>query len=212
MLTGPRTTEMLETLIVRWGYLAVVLGTFFEGEAVLVLAGALAHRGLLSLPLVMLSATIGSVAGDQLWFQLGRRFGQPLIDRRPAWSALVDRVRRRLDRYGSAFVVGFRFLYGIRSVTPALLGISGYPSSRFACLNLAGGAAWAAAVGTAGWALGAALTNMLQRAAHVEELLGVGVVTALIFALGWKWLRHRRLPNPKTQVVEGPTPEQVSKS
>jgi membrane protein DedA with SNARE-associated domain len=182
---------MLETLIVRWGYLAIGLGTFFEGEAVLVIAGALAHRGLLSLPLVMISATIGSVAGDQLWFQLGRRFGQPLLDRRPAWSALVDRVRRQLDRHGSVFVFGFRFLYGIRTVTPALLGISGYPSPRFVCLNLAGAIAWAGAVGGAGWALGAALTGILKRAAHVEELLGLGVVAALLIALGWKLIQRR---------------------
>ena len=177
---------MLETLIVHWGYLAIVLGTFFEGEAVLVLAGALAHRGLLSLPVVIVSATIGCVAGDQLWFQLGRRFGQPLLDRHPAWSARVDAVRHRLDRYGWAFVFGFRFIYGIRTVTPALLGVSGYSSTRFAYLNLAGGIVWAGAVGAAGWALGAALTGMLQRAAHIEELLGLGVVMALLFTLGWK--------------------------
>jgi membrane protein DedA with SNARE-associated domain len=182
---------MLETLIVRWGYVAIGFGTFFEGEAVLVLAGALAHQGLLSLPLVMVSATIGSVAGDQLWFQLGRRFGQPFLDRRPAWSATVDRVRRLLARYGSAFVFGFRFIYGIRTVTPALLGISGYPPPRFVWLNLTGAIVWACALGSAGWLLGTALTGMLQRAAHVEELLGLGFVAALVFFLGWKLARRR---------------------
>ena len=61
-----------------------------------------------------------------------------------------------------------------------------YATHAFAYLNLAGGIVWAGAVGAAGWALGAALTGMLQRAAHIEELLGLGVVTALLFTLGWK--------------------------
>ena len=46
------------------------------------------------------------------------------------------------------------------------------------------GIVWAGAVGAAGWALGAALTGMLQRAAGIEELLGLGVVTALLFTFG----------------------------
>ena len=41
----------LEELIVRWGYLAIGFGVFLEGESVVILGGALAHRGLLSLPL-----------------------------------------------------------------------------------------------------------------------------------------------------------------
>src|SRR5262245_557136 len=108
---------MLESLIIRWGYLAVGVGTFFEGEAILVLAGGLAHRGLLSLPLVVLAAFVGSVAGDQLWFQLGRRYGRALVARRPTWQARADTVQRRIDRHGGWFVFGFRFLYGIRTVT-----------------------------------------------------------------------------------------------
>ena len=46
-------------------YVVVALGVALEGETALVAAGALAHRGDLSLPLVMLAAFIGSVSADQ---------------------------------------------------------------------------------------------------------------------------------------------------
>ncbi|RYZ09796.1 MAG: DedA family protein [Myxococcales bacterium] len=183
---------MLEGLIVRFGYLAVAFGTFLEGETILVAAGALAHRGYLSLPWVILCAFVGSVAGDQLWFQLGRRYGQPFLDRRPEWKRRAEAVQRHLLRFGDFFVLGFRFVVGIRTVTPALLGASGFSRARFAWLNALGGALWSAAVGGAGYALGAVLNQALARAAHLEELLGAALVVGLLGAGAWKlWRRPR---------------------
>ena len=183
---------MLEILIARWGYLAIALGAFFEGEAVLLIGGAVAHRGLLSLPLVLLAAFAGSVAGDQLWFQLGRRWGRPFLERRPSWKARAAKVQTQFEKHGDWFVFGFRFIYGIRTVTPALLGTSQYSAARFACLNLLGGALWAAAVGGAGWGLGAAVASALQRAARIEELLGAGCAVLLAAWCLWKLVRARR--------------------
>jgi membrane protein DedA with SNARE-associated domain len=57
-----------ETIIAQYGYFAIIIGTFLEGETILVIGGFLAHIGLLSLPLVILSAFIGSFSGDQLYF------------------------------------------------------------------------------------------------------------------------------------------------
>ncbi|HEY8944480.1 MAG TPA: DedA family protein [Polyangiaceae bacterium] len=177
---------MFEELISRWGYVAIVIGAFFEGEAVLIAAGALAHRGLLSLPLVMLAASAGSVAGDQLWFHLGRRWGPSLLERRPAWKARAAGIQERVRRSGNSFVFGFRFIYGIRTVTPALLGVSGYPGGRFTMLNGGGALVWAIAVGTAGWALGAALARVLERAARIEELLLAAAVLAAALWMAWR--------------------------
>ena len=137
---------MLETLIVKWGYVAIAVGIFMEGESVLILGGALAHRGLLSLPLVMLTAFLSAFAGDQFWFHMGRRFGRPLLARHPKWQVRAGAVQTRLQRYGDIFVFGFRFIYGIRTVTPALLGMSEYPRARFAMLNLVGVAVWSVSI------------------------------------------------------------------
>lgn len=186
---------MLEALVIRWGYWAVLVGCFFEGEAVLIAGGAFAHRGLLALPWVMLAAFLGSVLGDQLWFQVGRRLGQPFVQRRTAWQARVQRIHAWLDRYGMVFVFGFRFVYGVRSVTPALLGASGYPLRRFLLLNLLGGATWAIAVGAGGWLLGAGLAGLLKRAARFEELLLAAALLALVAGLSWTHVRRRAAPS-----------------
>ena len=46
----------LESIVDTYGYLAVLLGTFLEGETILVLGGFAAHRGYLALPWVIVAA------------------------------------------------------------------------------------------------------------------------------------------------------------
>jgi membrane protein DedA with SNARE-associated domain len=182
---------MLEALVIRWGYLAIAFGIFLEGESVLILGGAMAHRGLLSLPLVMLVAFLSAFAGDQFWFQMGRRYGRPLIERHPKWLARLGGVQARLQRYGDVFVFGFRFVYGIRTVTPVLLGMTDYPRARFVCLNLAGVAVWSVAISWAGWALGAAFQRIMDRAMHAQKLVAGVLVAALCVWLVLTLLRRR---------------------
>jgi membrane protein DedA with SNARE-associated domain len=182
----------MEAFLAHWGYLALLGGTVLEGEAVLVAAGALAHQGLLSLPWVIAAAFVGSVAGDQAWFLLGRRYGTPFLHERPALLARAGVVQTWLDRYGTLFLIGFRFLYGLRTVTPALLGATGFPMRRFALLNVFGAALWATAFGAFGYGLGAGLKTLLSRHGHTHELLLVGAVSAaMIAAVVYLRVRHR---------------------
>ena len=56
------------SIIEHYGYAAIVIGTFLEGETILVLAGLVAHQGYLKLTGVITAAFLGSLCGDQLFF------------------------------------------------------------------------------------------------------------------------------------------------
>ena len=180
---------MIEELISRWGYLGVAVGTFFEGETVLVVGGTLAHKGLMSLSGVALSAFMGSLLGDQLWFLIGRRFGVRMLATRPRWRAQTERAGRLASRWGDVFVVGFRFVWGLRNVSPLVLAVSGYSWRRFAVLNTVGAALWAAAISSLGWITGAGVVKVLGRAARLEEI-GVALVVVVVGTLALR--RHFR--------------------
>lgn len=62
----------LEVLISTYGYVAVIIGAFFERETTIVLAGFAAHRGYLDLPWVMVCGFLGTLCVDQLYFYLGQ--------------------------------------------------------------------------------------------------------------------------------------------
>jgi membrane protein DedA with SNARE-associated domain len=176
---------MLETLIAQYGYLAILVGTLLEGETILVLGGFAAHRGLLNLWGVILAAFIGSLLSDQLFFFLGRRHGAALLARRPQWQAGVERVRGLLNRYNTALILSFRFLYGLRNVTPFALGMSDVSTARYVVLNAVGAAAWAVAIALVGWFVGEAAKQMLGHLQRYER--GIGAAIIMVGVLLWIW-------------------------
>ena len=40
----------LEELLQSWGYVAILIGTFLEGETIVIFAGVFASQGMMSLP------------------------------------------------------------------------------------------------------------------------------------------------------------------
>jgi len=178
---------VLEGLIQQYGYLAIVVGTFLEGETVLLLGGFAAHRGYLELPLVMLAAFAGSVVGDQIYFAIGRRRGMAFLDARPAWRSRVTHELDLVHRHQTAMILGFRFLYGIRTVAPFALGASGVSLARFTALNTLSAAVWA----VAGGALGNALQAVIGDLERYEPVVFAAIVMAGVAA--WLWRRPGRL-------------------
>lgn len=183
---------MLEDLVHRFGYLGIFLGTAVEGEGVLIAGGILARHGALSLPLVVLAAFAGSLGATQGWFAFGRRSGARLLESRPRWRDRAETVRGAVERRGALFVVGYRFVIGTRTLTPAVLGASGYPRRRFLVLDAVGAALWSVVVGLAGWSLGSAVVLLLRRAARLEELLALSVLAILALVLVRRLVRHAR--------------------
>lgn len=180
-------TDTLQQLIHDYGYLAILVGTFLEGETIVVLAGFAAFGGYLSLPMVMVVSILGSTAGDQLYYWIGRRYGTTLLDRRPTWRARFDTVHNRLVRHRDLFILTFRFFYGLRTVSPFLIGMSDVRPRRFAILNVIGAIVWAVSFSFAGFALGTAVEMFLVRARRYERyVFGCILVAGLLF-----WLIRR---------------------
>ena len=190
---------MLESLLDAYGYPLIVIGTFLEGETILLLGGVSAHLGYLSIGWVIACGFAGTLFGDQLYFYLGRRHGTNFLQRRPAWQTRAQRVHRILERHPVLLILGFRFLYGLRTVTPFVVGTSNVSYPVFSLLNLIGAAAWALAVGLAGFFFGRGVEAVLGEIRHYElELLAfVGIAGALAWILVLLVRRRpgRRRPN-----------------
>lgn len=140
-----------------WIYALVFVWTFFEGETFVLFAGLAAAQGVLDPFVLFLSATLGSFCGDQCWFQLGRRFGPPLLLRFARWRPRVDAPLAWLERYDSWFILTFRFIYGIRNISSFAIGLSAVSWRRFTAFNLLGSALWAGSFVAGGYFFGGML-------------------------------------------------------
>lgn len=181
-----------EQLVSQYGYPAVLLGTILEGEIVLFAGGFVAHSGYLKLEWVMLAAFVGSLVGDQLYFLLGRLKGKAFLQRRPHWQQKVEKVSKLLDRHQALFVIGLRFMSGLRTVTPFALGLTAIGPIRFLLLNAIGAVAWSVLGSLVGYMLGVAAQAVGINVNKYEHLiiLGMFCAGALVFVVAFlyrKW-------------------------
>ncbi|EHJ46843.1 SNARE associated golgi family protein [Solidesulfovibrio carbinoliphilus subsp. oakridgensis] len=189
--------EFFKHIIENYGYLALFIGTFLEGETILLLAGFAAQSPEFHLDLryVILSAFAGSLAGDQTAFFIGRYFGRRLMEKSEKWRARTERVTTMLKKYHEILILSFRFFYGLRNLTPFVLGSIDIPVRKFFVLNAIGAAIWAVAFALIGYGFGSLLENVLARLidnVHYAELAVLGLAALAIVAV-WilKLLRRR---------------------
>ena len=174
--------------IISYGYAAAFVGVLLEGETVLVLCGIAVHRGYLEAPTLLMVGSAAAMLTDNLFFALGRRFGPPLLSRLPRLAPSVDRARALLAQFPRTAVFAMRFLYGTRTVGPALLGSGTLAWSRFAALDALAAGLWCACWLTTGYLVDEVVELSLQDTVGVGRwvLLGsAGIVAALA------WLRYR---------------------
>ncbi len=151
-----------ENLLETYGYWAILLGTFLEGETIVILAGMLVAGGHLSFQGVVCCSLAGSLMSDQLMFFLGRYKGNAVLARFPRLNRNKERVAKLLLKHDMLLMIGFRFVYGIRNVTPLMLGTSGVPVRRFLIFNIFGAVCWALTFTAGGFYFGHAILRALE--------------------------------------------------
>ena len=181
----------LESFLETYGYAAVLVGTFLEGETILVLGGFAAHLGYLKMPWVLAAAFAGTLSGDQLFFYLGRKHRGKIIRLFPSWTTRIKRAQAILERYGNTLMLTFRFLYGLRTITPFAIGMTGISAIRFFIFNVLSAFIWTITIGSGGYLFGRTLELFLIDVRHYEiEIMAIMLLAGLLV---WAAYLYRRL-------------------
>lgn len=179
-------------LIAQYGYAVVFLGTLFEGETVLLLAGYAAHRGYLDFAVLTSVAGVGALTGDQFFFWLGRRHGTVLLRRSPALLGKAQYALDLIQKHPAGIILAIRFMWGLRIALPVAVGLSDVTYRRFFWLNLVSAALWAPLVGGAGYLFGALLSRHLTTLHRIEHWVMLGLALAVLVLRGYFSSRHTR--------------------
>lgn len=196
-------TEILEFLT-RHGPLVLFVTVFVEQMGVplpaspwMLAAGALSVTGNPHWYSAMAAATCGSLLADAIWFYLGRRGGQRILNFICRISLEPDScVRRSQDlfaRYGMKSVIVAKFVPGLSTLTSPMAGSSGISAPRFFLFDLLGGLLYAG-----GYLLiGAIFSKQLDQVLAALQSLGGGAITVvaglLSIYLGYKFYQRHRL-------------------
>ncbi|MFC0439980.1 DedA family protein [Kutzneria buriramensis] len=184
----------LAVLIVTFAETGLLIGFFLPGDSLLFTAGVLcATSGSthLSLPLVLLCAVVGALAGAQVGFEIGRRGGRALLarSRNPHLARGIVRAEELFERYGHGkAIVLARFIPIVRTVLNPLAGVLAVPTRVFTQWQVLGGLLWTIGVTLAGYGLGASIPGVDQ---YLLPVIAVIVAVSLI-PVGLELWRARR--------------------
>ncbi len=200
-------TAYLQELFQQWGYLSylIIVGwTFIEGETIVIIAGFLSSQGLLVPWLIALCAFAGSFCSDQLMFFLGRRYGPAIFKKFPRLDKNTEKARELMLKYENLLILGFRFVYGVRNITPIMLGMSGVNHAKFLVLNFIGAVVWAFSFAYGGYYLGEVFFSVISEVTH-GAAVGIGLLVLLLVVM-W-WIRRKRdkadIDNAQRVAAEG---------
>ena len=158
----------------------ILAGFFLPGDSLLFTAGLLASEGVLNYPIIVTGCFVAAVAGDQVGYLIGRRYG-PALFRRPDSRFFhkrnVDRARAYFDEHGSKTVVLARFIPVVRTFTPVVAGVGQMDYRKFVTFNVIGGFLWAVGVTTLGFVLGEAIPDIER---YLLPMIMVIVVVSFI--------------------------------
>lgn len=172
---------MLERLIGEYGVLAVFLGAAAEGETAAFLGGVFAHRQLIPYWQVALAACLGSFAADQFFFLSGRYATKWSYVQKLLGSEPIARVTRLLEAHPTGFILAFRFIYGIRTISPVAIGVSKVSARRFVMLNAIAALIWGVLITAIGYIAGQAVEALLGRLQlHLHLLIALACVAILV--------------------------------
>lgn len=199
LLSGDFNTFIKEFLS-AYGYYAILLLTFLEGETIVLLAGAVAATtGALNPWLVVLCAFTGSCTSDQIMFCIGKYFGPKALKRFPRLNNNVDRVSGLIKKYDILLILGFRFVYGVRNITPIMLGITRVHHLKFLLLNIVGALVWAASFTAAGFYTAKGFNKF-------RELFGTTALYIILIILGLTalilYIRYRQNKKKALELAE----------
>jgi membrane protein DedA with SNARE-associated domain len=178
----------IEELIRQYGYWMVAGGTLVEGDATLLAAAFLAHRGYLSLAWVCTLAGLTTVVQNHVMYELARRQGASLIEGTGKTSLRIQRVLGWVRARGALIVLASRFLLGVRSTAALACGIAQMPRRIFFWSNLVGAAVWTVAFAFAGYSGGHLFTLLVADVKRHEFTVAAGL--AVVVTIGVLWKTH----------------------
>jgi len=186
------------------GYAGIAFLMFAENvfppipsELIMPLAGYTAAKGDLHIAGVIVSGTVGTLAGALVWYYVGLRLGfdrlRRLAGRHGRWLTVdeegIGQARDWFDRHGRMALVVGHLIPAVRTLISVPAGVSRMPLGWFLAASAAGTIAWTSFLAGAGYVLE-------QQYQRVEGL--ANPVTNLILGAMVLWYVYRVVRWPQT--------------
>jgi len=176
-------------------YIGIFFGIFLEGEMIMISSIIAAHQGYLNLWLVVAIGITTTYFADCFYFFLGRKQGKDWLSKNQKFKDKAAIVDRRITQYPILIFLTYRFLYGFRTITPLVIGMSNTKTITFLFFSGISTLIWAAAYCTLGYMFGELIKSELSHIEHIEKyIIGFIALSGIVLIV----INHLRKQNNYT--------------
>ena len=180
----------------------LLIGLVFPGGEVVFLAGiaasgsgaALLGDAKLSAPLLFALAPIAAIAGGEVGYWFGKKYGRGFFERSETRfynKKMVETIEKWLIKYGprKALVIG-RFIPFVRTLINPVCGVANLDRKIFSTWNAIGAIIWTQLAIGIGFLLGDAIEGSVNK--YLYPIVGLIVVVSVL-PIAFDTYRHRKL-------------------
>jgi len=192
-------------LIAQYGLLLVFFNVLVEQAGVpvpavptMIVAGALASMERLPLTGVITVALVACLLADYAWYVAGRYFGggvmRTLCRISLSPDSCVKQSELRFQRWRGGVLLLAKFVPGLSTVAPPLVGAMGLRAAPFILFDGLGSLMWVGVAVSLGYVFASQIDAVLTALANAGSvaLMLIGSLLALYIIVKW-WQRHRLL-------------------
>jgi membrane protein DedA with SNARE-associated domain/rhodanese-related sulfurtransferase len=196
-------THQIVLSLAAYGLLIVVVNVFLDqiglpvpAVPTLVVAGALAAEGNLSLPSLFAGSVIACLVADSGWYWVGQKYGIRVLKTLCKVSlepdSCVSQTQTRFERWGVNSLVIAKFIPGLAIIAPPLAGAMRIGWPRFVFLSTCAAVLWVGTGLAAGVLFRSQIGAFLEHLREFGSAAGAGIVLLLGAYIAFKWWeRHR---------------------
>jgi len=159
----------------------LLIGFFLPGDTLLLGAGILASQGQPPIGRLIAVVIIAAVVGDNVGYEIGKRTGKRIFNKKDSLLFRQDHVFRAekfYNRHGGKTIIIARFTPFVRTFAPVVAGVGNMPHRRFFFFNVVGGILWGAGVPLLGYWFG-------SKVPHLEKYIHLVLITVVLASIGF---------------------------
>lgn len=165
----------MEEYLLQYGYIALFLYSFGGGFLALVVAGVLAGMGKLDITTVLAVAFIANVIGDSFLFYMAKTNKADIKKYMEKHKRKLALTRLWIKKYGNIVVFLQKYIYGVKTLVPVLMGMSGYNQKRFNILNVPAAFLWALVFGLSSFYGGKHVEEIVNKVGEYKIYIILGI-------------------------------------
>lgn len=169
-----------------YGYIILFVWSFGGGFFALVGAGVLSHMGNMDITISIIVAFVANMIGDVFLFYMAR-------NNKKSFKTYMDKHKRKLAlsilwmrKKGDIIVFVQKYIYGVKTLIPIVMGMSKYSATRFNILNVFASFLWAIVFGLAGYYSADYLIKFIVFVK--DHKIVMPIVLALLLGIIWLYM------------------------